>query len=790
MITGSTASAANSLPSLATDSGADLAAVLNQDSAATISTRPIAPFARHIVPFTLAEPRWVVLRRDGVCLVFRYTATGLPAVSYWGADLGILANDDLVALDQMTLSQTPPGTLDTAWWVPLVPQEADGWAGRPGLQATVDGVLIYPRWRVTSATTNSANSFNSLESIATADYADSQSDKAIRADQVTFIAIADESMLKLELNIEIGAGGLVAIRQSITNTAPAQPVGIDYLEATLPVPVRADHLTTFSGRWTREKQPQTTSMPRGSTVRQARRGRGGHDAPWVTLASVGPLHNRTGEIWAVHCGWSADVTHRVDRLSEQETYLGAGEFLRPGEILLAPGETYQTPTTYFAWSDRGLDGVQDRFHTWVRARAQHPKTNRPLTLNTWEAVYFDHSPQRLSELARKAAAVGVERFVVDDGWFLGRRDDTTSLGDWEVDPDVYPDGLKPVADLVHQLGMQFGLWFEPEMVSLDSNLARQHPDWLLGNPDSIPSPAGISYRQQYVLDLANPAAFGYIFDRISALITELDIDFIKYDHNRDLVEPVHDGRPGTHAQTLAFYRLASALKAAHPGLEIESCSSGGARTDLGALAVTDRVWPSDSNDPVERLDIQRWTELVLPPELIGAHIGPSPAHATGRHTDLLFRAVAALQGSAGFEWDIMGCDRLETQQLHSFTALYRRLRGLLHTGTVVHPDTMDPALRVRGVIAPDGSAALFTIATVASLEESQPERIQLVGLDPHRRYQLQVVRELGDAKWGWITPPWLADGTVTASGKMLTEIGLQIPALLPNQALMLHLQSV
>jgi alpha-galactosidase len=481
------------------------------------------------------------------------------------------------------------------------------------------------------------------------------------------------------------------------------------------------------------------------------------------------------------------VRHRVDRLTEHVTLLGAGELLRPGEVRLEPGQSYRTPTAYFAWSPAGLDGVADRFHTWMRARPQHPRTPRPLVLNTWEAVYFQHKPERVMQLARQSAAVGVERFVLDDGWFLGRRDDTAGLGDWQVDPTVWPEGLEPLANLVHALGMEFGLWFEPEMVNLDSDLARTHPDWLLANPRSVPSPAGVSFRSQYVLNLAHPEAWEHVRAHMSALISRLGIDFVKWDHNRDLVEPVHERAPGTHAQTLAAYRLIERLKADHPGLEVESCSSGGARTDLGILEHTDRVWASDSNDPVERQDIQRWTELVLPPELVGAHVGPSPSHSSGRRTALSYRMATALQGSAGFEWDIMGCTEEELDAITAFAGLYKELRELLHTGTVVHPDVLDPALRVRGVVAANRDEAVFTISTVASIEEALTERLRLDGLDPERRYTLRLRDEIGAAQWGWVTPAWVSKTPLVVPGRVLTEVGLQLPTLWPVQSLVLHL---
>ncbi|WP_033518383.1 alpha-galactosidase, partial [Bifidobacterium cuniculi] len=577
------------------------------------------------------------------------------------------------------------------------------------------------------------------------------------------------------------------------NDAAAAPLVVNWLDAVMPIPRRADHLTQFTGRWAQEKQPATGPLPVGSVTRDCRRGKTGHDTPWLFIASDGEPRFGEGELWACHLAWSGNQTYRLDNLPQHEPLLGAGELLGPGEMRLAPGETYEAPEVCFSWSDRGLDGMAARFHTWLRALPGHVKGERPVTLNTWEAVYFDHDAATLLKLADVAARVGVERFVLDDGWFHLRRDDSRGLGDWVVDPEVWPDGLDALPAHVHGLGMQFGLWFEPEMVNLDSDLAREHPDWILAEPAAVPCREDISYRNQYVLDLANPDAYAHVHDQMAALVGSLDIDYIKWDHNREVTEPVHDGRYGLHEQTEAAYRLFDQLKAEFPGLEIESCSSGGARTDAGILQHADRIWASDSNDPRDRVDIQRFTELIVPPEMIGAHVGPSPAHSTGRATDLSYRAAISLEGCPGFEWNLLECSDEEIAQITRFVSLVKELRGLLHSGEVRHADFHGAALRGRGVVSADGTHAVWVVASVAALQDVLTERLVPAGLDAGRTYRVRLREEIGESQWGWTNPQWVAaargDGFV-ASGRLLLGVGLQMPQLWPMQAMVLEFQAL
>ncbi|GAA2985837.1 alpha-galactosidase [Microbacterium terrae] len=706
----------------------------------------------------------IQLEADGLSVVLDPRGAGLPTVLHWGASVGRLDAAALGALADAVGRQSAPGTLDAPWQVSLAPAESDAWSGRPGLQLRRAGVQLHVRWtRVEIEASDAACTVTAM-------------------DEAT--GLVGTWRLAIERGVLWAEGSL-----SHGGAAGSPPIEVEWFELTMPVPSSTDHLLAFDGRWTREKRPVIIGMPAGSTVRQSRRGRPGHDAPTFFLASEGAPTWRAGRTWGVHAAWPSDVTYRVDRVTDSVTLLGAGEMLRPGEVVLAPGDVYSTPRIAFVHTEEGLDGIAARFHTWLRGRAQHPSSPRPLTLNTWEAVYFDHDPARVTALADLAAELGIERFVLDDGWFAARRDDTTGLGDWTVDRTVWPDGLAPLAARVHDLGMQFGLWFEPEMISVDSDLYRAHPDWLLHDPRHLEHDAGLSWRTQYVLDLAQPGAFAHVLGQMDALVTELGIDYIKWDHNRDLVESVHDGRPGVHGHTLATLELMRALKLRHPSLEIESCSSGGARTDLGVLEVTDRVWASDSNDPVERQDIQKWTGLLLPPELVGAHVGPGESHSSGRVTPLSYRMATSLMGSAGFEWDILTCTDDESATISAFAQLYRELRPIVHRGVTVHPELRDPSWRVTGFIAPERDAAVVVVATIASLEDARPERLRIPGLDPGATYRVRVRREVGEAAHGWITPPWFTSA-VELPGSVLEQVGLQLPTLWPVQAFVLHLERV
>lgn len=696
------------------------------------------------------------LRNGGTSVVLDPDAAALPAIVHWGADLGDVGPAELVAMSLAALPQRVSGGLDQPATLTLIPQESSGWLGTPGLVGHRDGRHFSTR-------------------LATTD---------LRADAASATITARDDAARLEATIELEVTGSGLARQRITlRNLGDEPYALVSLSPAFPVPATADELLDTTGRHLRERSPQRHDFTIGTHLRESRRGRPGADASLVLAAGRRGFGFERGLVHAVHTAWSGNHRLLAERTPTGEAFLQAGELLAPGEIVLGHGEAYTTPWAIGSWGD-GLTELSSRFHRDLRARPQHPRRPRPVTLNTWEAVYFDHDHGKLEELARRAASVGVERFVLDDGWFLGRRDDTAGLGDWWVDETVWPDGLGPLIETVTSLGMEFGLWVEPEMVNLDSGLAREHPDWILRGRDDLPIPA----RQQHVLDLAHPDAWQYLLDRLDTLLAEHDIAYLKWDHNRDLLEAgaADSGRPRVHENVQALYRLLAALKRRHPGLEIESCASGGARVDLGILEHTDRVWTSDTLDPLERLQIQKYTGLIVPTDMLGAHLTSPRVHSTGRTVDVDLSAGVALFGHLGIEWDLTTLDDADLDRVRAWVELHRRHRDLIHTGTLVHGDTTDAATDVRGVVARDAASALFTFTQVTTGVTHPPGRFTLPGLDPDRRYAVRIIAGSVADGPGQSTLPW-AEQPITLTGRQLGTAGLQAPVLFPAQLVLLEL---
>ena len=716
----------------------------------------------------MADAWTVHLRGGGTAALIDVGDSGVPAVLHWGADWGEMGQSDLASAGHLLARAYVDNVPDIPLEAGVLPAVWTGWTGQPGIvghredgtgwsphlvtrEVQVDGARLAPGGLVSGA-------------------------------REAVFELSDPHVgLEVSLTLRIAAGGVLEASATLRNTGTT-PYWLNGMNLALPVPLEADEILDFTGRWAHERAPQRRRVVNGVHLREQRRGRPGFDAPTVMLCGRTGFGFRQGRVWGLHVATGGNSRTYLERLPSGNQVLGGGEALTPGEVSLAPGASHNGPTLYYTHGE-GLDEAARRFHAWVRAQPGVPGAVRPVTLNVWEAVGFDHRLEKLKKLADIASDIGVERYVLDDGWFLGRRDDTAGLGDWAVDPEVWPDGLHPLVDHVRGLGMQFGLWFEPEMVNPNSRLAREHPDWILAAHQEWP----VSWRNQQVLDLSIPEAKELVFSRMDALVREYRLDYIKWDHNRDTFDAGHrpaGGRAVNGAQVAAVLEIIDRLRDEHPGLEIESCSSGGGRIDLEFARHVQRFWVSDCIDPLERQHMLRWTLQLMPPELLGSHVASGRNQTTSRQHDLSFRAGTAVWGHLGVEWDLTEASAEELAELTAWFEWFKAERALLLTGDMVRDEVAQGPLWVHGVVAKDRRRALFSLASIGTGPDEVPGRVRLPGLEAGLRYRVRAVSPFRPPA-GLIAPPWLAEG-IEALGSVLETVGLTAPSLHPDQVLVIE----
>lgn len=603
-------------------------------------------------------------------------------------------------------------------------------------------------------------------------------DDAAESDGGGLIIHASDHDAGLELNTEIErmAGGALRVRHTIRNTETGIYM-LERLDVSVPIDPECCEILDFSGRHMNERNPQRHRIQDGDWVREFRRGKPGFDGAVLYAGTPGFSFN-TGSVLCLQPAWSGNTELAVCRGGEDGPMAYAGELLLPGEIQLAEGESYSTPWVVVAASSHGLDPIMQGFHHWERTLPSHP-SRQPVTLNVWEAVYMDQNREVLADIARRAASIGVERYVLDDGWFHLRRTDSSGLGDWWIDRDVWPEGLDELIGLVHSEGMQFGLWFEPEMVNPDSDLFRRHPEWVMQAGARLPE----LQRHQLVLDLTNPDASDYVFDAMSAILSRNAIDYVKWDHNRDLLEAgtnQYGGRAAVHEQTVAYYRLLDRLRGAFPNVQWESCASGGGRIDLGVVEHVSRFWTSDMTDALSRQRIQRWTVQSIAPEYLGAHVSAPTSHQTGRTYTLTFRAATAVFFGFGIEWDIRQASDDDLRQLSEWIAWYKEQRRLLHSGRFFNVDINDGTVMAYGVAAEDGSQALLAHVQLDEPKHNRGVRVRVPGLVSDAEYSL---------RWAGPEPasaaleqldPFGPLGRRTVTGAYLGLIGIRFPRCNPQ----------
>jgi alpha-galactosidase len=590
--------------------------------------------------------------------------------------------------------------------------------------------------------------------------------------------------LEISIHYILDAHGILKINSKVTNIADGDYT-LEHLLNWLPLAPQADEILDFYGHWTKERQPQRREITYGLTTREGFEGRSGHDYTITQIALTKATNFNQGEAWSMGVAWSGNNIHHVEKLIDRSKSIGAGEYLLSGEVILAKGESYEAPAVIAGYSANGLDGITNAHYGHIRARKTHPSRPRPLTLNMWEAVYFDHDFEQLSAIVNKAAEIGVERVVLDDGWFGARRNDRHGLGDWVVSKEVWPNGLNPLADLINSKGMEFGLWFEGEMIQLDSDVYRAHPDWVLQESGRMP----VAGRTQQVIDLTNLAAYSHVLEQVDAVLKSCKISYIKWDHNRWLTDPISGGRAVVRKQTQAIYNLFDELKKRNPGLEIESCASGGGRIDLGMIDHVDRFWTSDQNDPLERQYIQRWTAMVIPPEMLGTHVGPTFSHQTHRTAEISFRICNALFGHAGIEWNILEATEAEISMLIKFIKFYKEHRATLHSGKTFRSDHVNGRALLYGTISQDQKIGIYTYMQLQTSDNFVPLVAQLGGLVENRTYRVTVVEEISSHDFQQKQAPnwWPLCET---TGSVLAQIGLEIPVLRPEQGLIIKVQAI
>lgn len=575
-------------------------------------------------------------------------------------------------------------------------------------------------------------------------------------------------------------GGGFGFAATLRNTG-AEPLTLEWLaSAMLPLSHDAQELISWRGRHNAELVEVREAMPQQIWSREGRRGISGHGGPPALAILHTGAGYHAGLVQALQLAWSGDARVSVERDDEGGWMLSAGAVLQPGEVVLAPGESFAAPEAVLSVSTQGRNGAMAQQQAAVRGRMTWPEGTmapRKVHLNSWEACYFDHDEARIADLAKVAAAIGIERFVLDDGWFKGRKNDSAGLGDWTADPAKYPAGLKPLAQQINALGMEFGLWVEPEMVNPDSDLYRAHPDWVL----ALPGRERPAARGQLVLDLRRADVRDHLFAVLDALLREVPIGYLKWDHNRDLAPA------GGGAQVQGVYELLARLRAAHPLVEIESCAGGGGRSDAGIAAFTHRFWASDNIDAVSRVPIQRGFLAFLPPETMGAHVGASPAHATGRSQSLAFRAAVALPGHFGVELDPGALEMSERAELADWIAFHKNWRNLLHGETVWLGEGADGLVwQAQG----RADEFLLFLIRVGPAQDRRPQPVKLPFLRGVGECGFKLLRIAG-GQGGHdleLAPLFEAmrDAPQPFSGSWLAEAGLPVPALKAESVVIFH----
>ena len=595
------------------------------------------------------------------------------------------------------------------------------------------------------------------------------------AETLEVTLVDDLTGLQVELRFTIFGGRPLIARSATIRATGEHPVDLrTAMSVVIDLPDADWVMVGLTGAWAREMHVVERQLVPGRQSMSSTHGASGaQHNPFLALRRP-PTDEAHGEAYAFSLVYSGNFLAEVevDQFGTTRVRLG----IEPDTFSwhLRPGDAFVTPEAIVVYSATGLQGLSDALHCLFRdrlARGTWRDRPRPILINSWEASYFDFDADRLVEIAISARELGIELFVLDDGWFGHRDDDTSSLGDWVVDRRKLPDGLDGVARRITALGMGFGLWIEPEMVSPDSDLFRAHPDWAVG----IPGRARTETRQQLVLDMGRPEVVDHLTDVLTEVLASAPISYVKWDMNRTITEPYGLGltpeRQGEffHRHILGVYELYRRLTTSFPEVLFESCASGGGRFDPGMLAFAPQAWTSDDTDAVERLRIQWGTSLAYPLSSMGAHVSAVPNHQTGRVTPLATRAAVAFFGVLGYELDPTGLTADERAEISAQVAFYGAHRDVFQRGRFIRLESPFSGERDHVswmALSPDGSAAIVGIYQILNRPTPETRRLRLRGLEPSAVYRV--------SGWPMSDDPMIARNTGPRTGAELMAVGLRL----------------
>ncbi len=555
----------------------------------------------------------------------------------------------------------------------------------------------------------------------------------------------EDKILGLQVVLQYGVfpkEDVITRSVKIVNVSNEKPI---YLTKVLSTCLDMDNkdysILTMHGSWARERRIETRPIGHTRTVVCSERGESSHqDHPFLALQSPNATQT-TGEVFGFHFIYSGNFEgcSAMDQFGGVRTMMGISPYNFCWK--LAKGEQFQAPEVAMTYSDEGFTRMTHSYHNLYRKhliRSPYKDKKRPILINNWEATYFDFNTDKLLDIARQASKLGIEMLVMDDGWFGNRCDDNRALGDWYVNEEKLPGGLKYLVDEVNKLGMKFGIWFEPEMISPDSDLYRAHPDWAIG----VPGRKGGLCRNQYVLDLTRPEVLEHTWNSIATILRSANIEYVKWDMNRQLAElgsyrldPDCQGEL-YHRYMLAVYELQERLLREFPHLLLENCSGGGARFDPGMLFYSPQIWCSDDTDAIERLKIQEGTALIYPLSTMGAHVSVCPNHTVGRVTPFSTRGHVALAGTFGYELDVTKIPEEERNAIPGQVEMYHKYNDLVRNGEYYRIASCreNNEFDCWEVVSEQQDEALITFVQILNRPNFHSRRILVPGLNPSYTY--------------------------------------------------------